>query len=191
MLRGILLLLRLNPHWCDITFREEYWIKCLKRLISVIFHNNYYSQFYRPSCELVYQQTPSTEQIILPYSKYNYCDSGSQTIMPQTLPESVLTEFDHCLEICNFSNLQKQIQPQQDYDQILTAQHHWAYVHSITDRSSPSTCSKYCAILQAGHHSNLTLHILLQCWWNVKVRFSPLQALEALRVVRGWGSHIF
>jgi hypothetical protein len=25
----------------------------------------------------------------------------------------------------------------------------------------------------------------------VKVKFSPLQALEALRVVRGWGSHIF
>jgi hypothetical protein len=24
-----------------------------------------------------------------------------------------------------------------------------------------------------------------------KVKFSPLQALEALRVVRGWGSHIF
>jgi hypothetical protein len=26
---------------------------------------------------------------------------------------------------------------------------------------------------------------------EVKVKFSPLQALEALRVVRGWGSHIF
>jgi hypothetical protein len=26
---------------------------------------------------------------------------------------------------------------------------------------------------------------------KVKVKFSPLQALEALRVVRGWGSHIF
>jgi hypothetical protein len=25
----------------------------------------------------------------------------------------------------------------------------------------------------------------------VKVKFSSLQALEALRVVRGWGSHIF
>jgi hypothetical protein len=24
-----------------------------------------------------------------------------------------------------------------------------------------------------------------------KAKFSPLQALEALRVVRGWGSHIF
>jgi hypothetical protein len=30
--------------------------------------------------------------------------------------------------------------------------------------------------------------------WSLKVKkvkFSPLQALEALRVVRGWGSHIF
>jgi hypothetical protein len=26
---------------------------------------------------------------------------------------------------------------------------------------------------------------------EVKVKFSPLQALEALRGVRGWGSHIF
>jgi hypothetical protein len=27
--------------------------------------------------------------------------------------------------------------------------------------------------------------------WVKKVKFSPLQALESLRVVRGWGSHIF
>jgi hypothetical protein len=26
---------------------------------------------------------------------------------------------------------------------------------------------------------------------EIKVKFSPLQGLEALRVVRGWGSHIF
>jgi hypothetical protein len=31
----------------------------------------------------------------------------------------------------------------------------------------------------------------IYCADEVKVKFSPLQALEALRVVRGWGSHIF
>jgi hypothetical protein len=37
----------------DITLREEYWIKFCMKLIAVISHNNYYSQFYHPSCELV------------------------------------------------------------------------------------------------------------------------------------------
>jgi hypothetical protein len=38
-------------------------------LIAVISHDNYYTQFYHPSCELVQKQTPSTDQAIFPYSK--------------------------------------------------------------------------------------------------------------------------
>jgi hypothetical protein len=37
----------------DITLREEYWIKMCMKLIAVISHDNYYSQFYHPSCELL------------------------------------------------------------------------------------------------------------------------------------------
>jgi hypothetical protein len=39
----------------DLTLREEYWIQFCTKLIAVISHDNYeyYSQFYRPSCELV------------------------------------------------------------------------------------------------------------------------------------------
>jgi transposase len=33
----------------DLTLREEYSMK----LTAVVSHNNYYSQFYNPSCELV------------------------------------------------------------------------------------------------------------------------------------------
>jgi hypothetical protein len=51
----------------DFTLREEYWIKFCMTLIAVISRDNYYSQFYRPSCKLVQQYTPSTDQAILPY----------------------------------------------------------------------------------------------------------------------------
>jgi hypothetical protein len=37
----------------DLTLREEYWIKFCMKLIAVIFPDNYYSQFYYASCELV------------------------------------------------------------------------------------------------------------------------------------------
>jgi hypothetical protein len=42
---------------------------CMK-LMAMISHDNYYSQFCHPSCELV-QWTPSSARVILPYSKYN------------------------------------------------------------------------------------------------------------------------
>jgi hypothetical protein len=48
----------------DINVRNGYWIKCCMKLISVISHDNEYSQFYRSSSELVYQLTPSTEDSI-------------------------------------------------------------------------------------------------------------------------------
>jgi hypothetical protein len=37
----------------DLTLREEYWVTFCTKLIEVISHDDYYSQFYRPSCELV------------------------------------------------------------------------------------------------------------------------------------------
>jgi hypothetical protein len=36
----------------DLTLKEEYW-KFYMKLITVVSHDNYYSRFYRPSCELV------------------------------------------------------------------------------------------------------------------------------------------
>jgi hypothetical protein len=53
----------------DLTLREGYWIKFCMKLIAVISHDNYYGQFYRPSFRLVHEQTPSTDQAILPYCK--------------------------------------------------------------------------------------------------------------------------
>jgi hypothetical protein len=35
-----------------VTLKEYYWIKFGMKLIAVIYHENYYSQFYH-SCELV------------------------------------------------------------------------------------------------------------------------------------------
>jgi hypothetical protein len=35
----------------DLTMREEYRIKFCMKLIAVISPNNYYSQFYHPSCD--------------------------------------------------------------------------------------------------------------------------------------------
>jgi hypothetical protein len=37
----------------DLNFSEEYWIKFCIKLIAMISHDNYYSQFYHPSNELV------------------------------------------------------------------------------------------------------------------------------------------
>jgi hypothetical protein len=37
----------------DLTVKEEYLIKYCMKLIAVISHDNYYSQFYHPSCEFV------------------------------------------------------------------------------------------------------------------------------------------
>jgi hypothetical protein len=37
----------------DLTLRERYWIKFYMKLIGVMSHDNYYSQFYHPSCILV------------------------------------------------------------------------------------------------------------------------------------------
>jgi hypothetical protein len=57
-------------------------------LIAVISHDNYYSQFYRPSCKLV------------------QCVYGSQTVIFHFLLESLLPEFDHYLPIYTCSTLQ-------------------------------------------------------------------------------------
>jgi hypothetical protein len=38
----------------DLTFREGYWIKVCMKLIAAIFLDNYYLQFYRPSCAAYY-----------------------------------------------------------------------------------------------------------------------------------------
>jgi hypothetical protein len=38
------------------------------------------------------------------------------------LLDTVLPEFDHCLEIYTFSALQWKFQPQDDWDQVLVAQ---------------------------------------------------------------------
>jgi hypothetical protein len=37
----------------DLTLTEGYWITFCMKLTAVISHDNYYSQFYRPSCKLV------------------------------------------------------------------------------------------------------------------------------------------
>jgi predicted RNA-binding Zn-ribbon protein involved in translation (DUF1610 family) len=37
----------------DLTVKGGYLIKLCMHLIAVISHDNYYSQFYCPSCELV------------------------------------------------------------------------------------------------------------------------------------------
>jgi hypothetical protein len=37
----------------DLSLREEYWIKFCMKFIAVISHDNYYGQFYDPSCEQV------------------------------------------------------------------------------------------------------------------------------------------
>jgi hypothetical protein len=37
----------------DLTLREEYWKKFCMKLITVITHDNYCSQFYHRSCKLV------------------------------------------------------------------------------------------------------------------------------------------
>jgi hypothetical protein len=37
----------------DLTLGKEYWIHFCMKLIGVISHDNYYSQFYHPSIELV------------------------------------------------------------------------------------------------------------------------------------------
>jgi hypothetical protein len=37
----------------DLTVKVGYLIKFCMKLIAVISHDNYYSQFYHPSCELV------------------------------------------------------------------------------------------------------------------------------------------
>jgi hypothetical protein len=41
------------PLCMDLTSKEEYWTQFCMKLIAVISPNNYYSQLYRPSCELV------------------------------------------------------------------------------------------------------------------------------------------
>jgi hypothetical protein len=46
----------------DLTLREGYLLKFCMKLTTVISHDNYYSQF---------DPTPSTNQAILPYFKYN------------------------------------------------------------------------------------------------------------------------
>jgi hypothetical protein len=55
----------------DLTLRKGYWIKFYMKLIAVISHDNYGSQFCRPSCKLVHYQAPSTGQAILPNAKYS------------------------------------------------------------------------------------------------------------------------
>jgi hypothetical protein len=37
----------------DLTLWEEYWTSFCMKLITVISHDNYYSQLYHPSYELV------------------------------------------------------------------------------------------------------------------------------------------
>jgi hypothetical protein len=43
----------LDTLYMGLTLREGYWIQFYMKLIAVIFLNNCYSQFYRPSCKLV------------------------------------------------------------------------------------------------------------------------------------------
>jgi hypothetical protein len=44
-----------NFIYTDLTLREGYWIIFCMKLIAVIFHYNYYINFYSPSCLGEYQ----------------------------------------------------------------------------------------------------------------------------------------
>jgi hypothetical protein len=46
------------------------------------------------------------------------------------LLQSVMLDFEHCLEIYTFLALQQQFQPQDDWDEVLVAQ---LYVFNITN----------------------------------------------------------
>jgi hypothetical protein len=74
---------------------EGCWIKFFVKFVTVICLNNYYSQFYHPSCKLItlmdsYCASNSTlfqiELMSLQISEYNV----------YLLHESFLLEFDHC-----------------------------------------------------------------------------------------------
>jgi hypothetical protein len=54
----------------DLTLREGYKIKLCMKLIAVIFHDNYYNQFYGPSVKWYNNKTPSTDQGILLTSQF-------------------------------------------------------------------------------------------------------------------------
>jgi hypothetical protein len=41
---------------------------------------------------------------------------------------------------------------------FLSSCHHWHHIHSTTDRSNSSICSKYCGNLQVDHYSHLLLN---------------------------------
>jgi hypothetical protein len=72
--------------YCERRILDNIFMK----LIAVISHDNYYSQFYHPSCELVIE----------------VMSLWITDTMFHLLLDTVLPEFDHCLEIYTFSALQ-------------------------------------------------------------------------------------
>jgi hypothetical protein len=87
-------LLRRNPHWwsttvsstCGLTLRVRYRIKFAMKLIAMIFRNNYYCQFYRPSWKsgTIIRFLPLMKQFFLTPNRIN------EVMHPITRPPSVI-----------------------------------------------------------------------------------------------------
>jgi hypothetical protein len=83
----------------DLTVRKGYWIKVCMKLITMIPHDNYYSQFYDPFCKLVhavtvdnYKQGDQYKHSQHPPSP-NHTDPTTQTIPNQKHTETSIKPY--------------------------------------------------------------------------------------------------
>jgi hypothetical protein len=87
----------------NLTLREGYLIKCCVKLITVISHNNYYSQFCHHFCERIQSHHPSIDKANFPFrNRINEFVGRRKSYLT-----SCLNEFCRNLNItCRFKLLQ-------------------------------------------------------------------------------------